>query len=241
MHGIAVDPKRDEIVVPNPFAEAILVFEGNAEGEAPPVRIIQGPRTMLDGPQALALDSENGEIYVPSQRSILVFPTKANGDVPPLRVLRGPRTRITRPHRVAVDAKNNIMVVANDANPPGLLIFNRTDTGDVAPKAVITGPKTGIMRPQYVQLDPERKLIFVALSDINARYNAYNARDEYIGIGIWHYSDDGDVPPRFEVRSGEVKLGRPRALDINPGDKELYVTDMLNNVVLTYSLPEVFE
>jgi DNA-binding beta-propeller fold protein YncE len=178
---------------------------------------------------------------VPSQRSILVFPVDGKGDIPPKRVLRGPKTRLSSPFRVAVDPKNNVVVVINDNNPPGIVIFDRTANGDVEPKAFITGPKTGFVRAQYVQVDPERKLIFVALSDVNSRYQTYTTRPEHIGIGIWRYSDDGDVAPQFAIRGGEVKLGRPRALDINPKDKEVYVTDMVNNAVFTYSLPEVFK
>lgn len=240
MHGIAVDNKRNEIVVPNPFAEALLFFRADASGEQPPLRVIQGPKTLLVGPQALALDSENGEVYVPSQKGILVFKSEGNGDVAPVRVLRGPKTKLTTPMRVAVDPKNNVVVVINDNNPPALAIFNRTDDGDVAPQAYITGEKTGIIRAQYVDVDPTRKLIFAALSDVNSRYQQYTERAEYIGIGVWSYSDDGNVAPRFAIRGKASRLGRPRGLAVNPKDKEVYVTDMTNNALFTFILSDAF-
>src|SRR5436309_1353979 len=47
MHDIRYDAVHDEIFVNNPFAQAILVFRGSAQGEEPPIRIIQGPKTRI--------------------------------------------------------------------------------------------------------------------------------------------------------------------------------------------------
>ena len=94
MHDIAYDPTHDEIVVNSPLTQAILVFRGGANGEEPPLRIIQGPKTQLLGVGALdkvTVDPETGEIYIPTARhNILVFAYGANGDVEPIRVLGGP-------------------------------------------------------------------------------------------------------------------------------------------------------
>lgn len=240
MHGIAVDPLHHEIVVPNPFAEAILFFRDTAQGEEPPLRVIQGPSTYLQNPDSLALDPEHNEVFVPAQEAVLVFPREGHGNVAPSRVLRGPKTKLTRPYRIAVDPKNNVLVVANRAEPRGLLIFNRTDQGDVEPKAVIAGPKTGIMEPHAVQVYPERRLIFVALADVNSRYQEGRPRPEFIGVGIWNYTDNGDVPPKAIIRGPAGTLGRPRGLALSPEHKEIYVADMKRNSLFTYFLPEIF-
>ncbi len=47
MHDIRYDAIHDEIVVSNPFAQAILTFRGSATGEEAPIRVIQGPKTMI--------------------------------------------------------------------------------------------------------------------------------------------------------------------------------------------------
>ncbi len=65
MHDMAYDPVRDEIVVPQFFAFAILTFRGDADGDVAPVRKIFGPSTQLKNPMALALDPIHGEIFVP--------------------------------------------------------------------------------------------------------------------------------------------------------------------------------
>ncbi len=43
MHGFSYDPIHDEIVVNSPLSQAILTFRGDANGEQPPIRVIQGP------------------------------------------------------------------------------------------------------------------------------------------------------------------------------------------------------
>ena len=66
MHGIAYDAIHDEIVIPVALSGALLVFRGDAKGEAPPIRTIQGTRTHLVRPQTVAVDPVNNEILVPN-------------------------------------------------------------------------------------------------------------------------------------------------------------------------------
>ena len=40
MHGIDYDERRDEIVVPQQFGQAILIFKGSAAGETRPVSFV---------------------------------------------------------------------------------------------------------------------------------------------------------------------------------------------------------
>ena len=92
VHGIAYDPDHDLIYVPNPLADAVLVFHGNANGDEPPIRVIQGSCTRLVVPHAISLDLAHHEILVASlsSRAIAVFPWDANGNVAPMRYINGP-------------------------------------------------------------------------------------------------------------------------------------------------------
>ncbi len=91
MHGFAYDEPRDEIIVMSPLAQAILVFRGGANGEEPPIRVVQGPHTQIQGTpyganSQVSIDPVNNEIYVPViPNSILVFDMTANGDAAPKR------------------------------------------------------------------------------------------------------------------------------------------------------------
>jgi hypothetical protein len=239
MHAIAYDYVHDEIVVTNPFAEAVLFFRAEATGEEPPIRVIQGPRTHLTYPggplDAVALDAVHGEVYVPLRQTgaILVFPRTANGDVAPVRILRGPKTQLA-PERVAVDPVNNLLLVGN-LNPPAILVFNRTDQGDVSPRTVIAGPKTGIIRPQAIAANPEQRVVVVAVTD------RFGIRDYQPGfVGVWNYSDQGDVAPKLIIKGPSSELIRPRGVALNARNKELYVVDMDRNALLTFFTPELF-
>src|SRR5437870_1595711 len=113
MHDMAYDPVRDEIIVPQFYAYAILTFRGDANGDVGPVRKIFGPRTQIKNSEAVAIDPVHGEIFVPSAGAypaqtdgrpsqrlggndrILVFPRDADGDVAPIRVLGGPDTGLS--------------------------------------------------------------------------------------------------------------------------------------------------
>jgi len=59
IHGLAYNPIRDEIVVPNALADAVLVFRADASGSERPVRVIQGPHTRLVTPHSVSLDLQN--------------------------------------------------------------------------------------------------------------------------------------------------------------------------------------
>ena len=56
MHDIRYDAVHDEFIVTNPFAQAILVFRGGADGEEAPIRVIQGPSTQLKRPDRVDVD-----------------------------------------------------------------------------------------------------------------------------------------------------------------------------------------
>jgi DNA-binding beta-propeller fold protein YncE len=174
MHGIAYDAVHDEIIVPVALSGAILVFQGGARGNEPPIRVIQGSDTGLIRPHTANVDPVSGEILAgdPSARGVLVFDRLANGNVKPKRVIAGPKTQFREIVGVASDAKSNAIVVASRApgGPSGLFVFNRLDQGDVAPKRIIAGPLTGaIGRFRQVSIDPERGKIYLAVQAFRAQ------------------------------------------------------------------------
>lgn len=253
-HGIAYDPLHDEIVVPNALADAVLVYRGSADGPEPPVRLIQGPRTLLVTPHSVSLDLKNQEILVASLsgRSINVFPWNAQGDVPPLRLIKGPQTKLGHLVGIGVDPVRNLMAVANTEE---ILIFNRTDNGDVPPRAVIAGPKTGIGdEPWQIQMH-EGKIFMAASNHLHQNlYSGVTPKGTYtkvpedpwldpnLGfIGVWNITDSGDVPPSAMIRGPFSGLLHPVGLALNPKHGEIYVSDSVRNGVLTFLVPDFFQ
>ena len=241
-HDLAVDPIHDEIVAPNPFAEAILVFRGGASGEEAPKRIIQGPKTKLSrNTDNVALDPVHNEIYTVQSRynAIFVFDREAQGDVAPIRVIQGPNTKLNGPSRIAADPVNNLIAVTTG---DGIVIFDRTASGDAAPRTVISGPKTGLggdARAIRVTFYPEGKKIFVAVTGGRSRDGM-----KYGSVSVWRYEDKGDVAPWAILRTSEVtKLKDPfGGVALNPEAKEVMVMENDHPAaLLVYHLPEVFQ
>ena len=87
---------------------SIVVHRADAEGNAEPVRIIQGPKAQLNWPTGISVDPERGEVYVANAAgdSINVFSTSQQGDVAPIRQIKGPKTLLRNPNGVSVDTVN---------------------------------------------------------------------------------------------------------------------------------------
>src|SRR5207248_147066 len=113
VHGIAIDSKNKLLYVntwgnisdpdiagsgkfePN----AIVVYNMNADGDAAPLRTIVGPKTQLNWPGAMSVDSATGDLYVANDmgQSIIAFRSTDQGDTAPTRVVKGPKTKLSYP------------------------------------------------------------------------------------------------------------------------------------------------
>jgi hypothetical protein len=141
-HNMVYDPVNDEIWHTNPEAQAVLAFRGAANGEEPPVRIIQGPHTMMAFPNyGVGVDAVNNEVYVVEKEYITVYPRTATGDVAPTRIIRGPDTGLLNARAILVDTARNLLLVGTNN---GIEIFDRTASGDAKPRAVLAGPQSGV-------------------------------------------------------------------------------------------------
>lgn len=170
MHGLAYDDLHDEIVVPVALSGAVLVFRGDARGDEPPLRVIQGSRTGMIRPQTVEVDPVHNEIVAAdsSSRAILVYDRTANGDVEPLRKIGGSQTLFRDIIGIAVDPARNLIFAATRSTDgfSGILTFDRMANGDVAPLRKIGGPMTGALgRFRQLKVDPERGMVYLAVQD----------------------------------------------------------------------------
>jgi DNA-binding beta-propeller fold protein YncE len=147
---------------------SVTVYPSEASGDTAPLRVIQGPKTQLNWPTALAIDPERGELYVANDptHSILVFQSDASGDAAPIRVLRGPKTLIENPTDLYLDLKNDELWVANFGNHT-VTAYKRTAAGDTPPLRVIrSGPPQApapmMGNPFTVTYDKKRDELLVA-------------------------------------------------------------------------------
>jgi len=238
MHGFGYDEIHDEIVVTSPLAQAILIFRGGANGEEPPARYIQGPRTqILGGPTGsldrVTVDPVNNEILLASAPDgVLVFDRTASGDVQPKRVLRGPDTQIRGRPAVVIDPVHNLLI----ANSGGaMLIFDRTASGNTRPKAVIRGPKSGVTSIDSFQVYPQKGWIIGGCAGGS--------------VCAWSVNDNGDVPPRWKIPVEQLTGYVASGIALDPVHQEIMLSaaaqrvrpaNGIANAVITFSWPEIF-
>jgi hypothetical protein len=227
VHGIGYNEVHDEIVVNSNIGQAVVTYRGGASGDEAPIRIIQGSKTGLVDPVAVAVDQIHDEIFVfqrgPASRSVLVFDRMAQGDVAPKRVLN-----VSAGHG-AVDPIEDILILPGRE---GLLIFDRTAEGDAKPKRTIGGPKGGLRGGRAIEIyHPTRKIVV----------NVGGGGEDSVGgdhVGVWSLDANGDVPPEWTVGKGILK--QMRGLTLDPAHKTIIVSDKMYNGVLTFALPEMF-
>ena len=242
MHGMAFNSLRDEIIVPQSMAQAIMTFRGAANGEEPPLRVIHGPATQITNPNSgLAIDEVNDELFLPLEDRILVFPAKADGNVAPIRILETPAPEFAGfAGHLAIDPVNNVLVAVPDpvsvrGRPSQILIFDRTASGKAKPRAIIRGPKAMLTGAREVTVHPPRGLILVSVTEKNGEgYDPNNY------VGVWSIHDNGDIPPRWTIGGPSGALRNTRGLVLDAKNKSVIVNDKFHNGILTFHFPEIF-
>jgi hypothetical protein len=157
-HGMAIDPRRKLLFVDNwgNIADdaipgsgrfgppSITVYRLNANGDEAPLRIIQGPKTGLDWPGALSVDSDTGDLYVANDmgQDLIIFHSADQGDVAPARMIKGPKTGLSYPVGVFVDSPNQEVWATNIGNSTATVYPLMAD-GDAAPLRVIRSAEEG--------------------------------------------------------------------------------------------------
>ena len=180
-HGIALDTKNGLLFVSNHgsnsdyrvagsgkfYPPSITVYPLKADGDVAPLRIIEGPKTRLNWPAAMGIDSERGELFVAndSDDSILVFRVTDSGDVTPMRMIRGPSTGLRNPTGVFVDTKNRELWISNMGNHRAT-VYALDANGNVPPLRTIRSapadkPALAIGNPGAVAYDSKRDEILV--------------------------------------------------------------------------------
>ena len=146
---------------------SIRVYRGNADGDAHPIRSIQGERSQLAWPMGIDVSRERNELAVANYgtSSVLIFAKAAYGNVAPSRVIGGPRTGIVGPVAVGYDHKNQEIWVANYGDHSAV-VFDIDAAGDVEPKRIIRNapagtPTTGFTNASAAAYDSRRGEVLV--------------------------------------------------------------------------------
>jgi len=183
----------------------IAVFARLADGNAKPVRKIEGQKTLLGRTMhSIAYDEIHDEFVVPQQfgQAILTFRGGADGEEAPIRVVQGSLTQLRNPDRLGIDPVHNEIFV-----PQGnqVLVFSREANGNVAPIRVLKGPDTQL-GASALAIDPVHNLLIVG----GRNREAAGSR-----LLIFNRTDEGNVKPKAIIggpKSGLAHISGPFAV-----------------------------
>lgn len=146
---------------------SLTTYSRTAQGNAAPLRTIQGDKTGMDLPMSVFVDHVHDEIVVANdgRHSILFFDRDANGNVAPIRSIGGPATRLRNPTGVSVDLVNNEVWVSNWGNRT-ITVYPRNAKGNVAPVKILSAappdePMAGLGNNGAIAYDPVREELLV--------------------------------------------------------------------------------
>jgi hypothetical protein len=210
------------------YTGTVTVYAAGATGNVAPTAVIEGPETGLYGPEGIALDPVNSDIYVtnagggPSGNgSITIYAPGSSGDVAPTATIDGSSTYLYAPVGLTLDSSGNIYV-ANLANY--ITVYAAGSVGDAAPSAVIDGAYTGLTIPYDVALDSSAN-IYVA--------NSSNAYGPY-HLTVYAAGSNGDTPPARLIAGKKTKLSQPLGIALDAAGNT-YTTDDRNNSITVYA------
>ncbi len=244
-HSIFYDEIHDEVVVPQPFAGAILTFQGGASGEEPPIRVIQGSKTGLALNDVMTVDPVHNEYFVPVGQNggvVNIFDRMAQGNVAPIRSIGSRAAGLGG--IPTVDHEHNLLLVEGR---DGLYIYNRTDSGDAKPLRIITGgPKSGVKALASPIWIPGTRSFLATARKFSAPektpdkpLNFQSADEAQSFIGVWTVDDDGDVAPRYTI--GHNIFKEIRNLAVDPKHKTVMAADKTNNDITTFDFHEAWD
>jgi DNA-binding beta-propeller fold protein YncE len=220
------------------IGQAVVTYRGGANGEEAPIRIIQGPKTLLRDPQIIFIDPVNNEIYalnMGADDTLLVYDRLAQGDVAPKRVLKSPAAVAGVG---AVDPVSNLLFLSGRGQ---VLVYNRTAEGTTPPLRTLGGgPVSGVRGASRIVVHPPSHSVVITTSGPEG-----GGRDEAnepaptAYVAVFDEDDSGDVAPLWTVAKGYLYM--PRGLTLDPERKTVIVSDKFMNSVMTFSLPEMYD
>ena len=107
---------------------------------------------------------------------------------------------------------------------------------NVKPKTVIGGPKNGFNGPNGpIAVHAPTGMILVSTRVDSGEESQLNNEGQ---VAVWSIHDNGDVPPRWTIGKGFLKV--PRGIALDPEARNFVVSDKIGNRILTFHLPEIY-
>lgn len=194
---------------------SILGFAISANGDVAPSIEIEGAKTLLTTPVALAI-SKKGRIYTANDgyNEVLIFAPGAKGNAKP-QILGGSKVGLIHTDGIALDASGNIFV-SNDGEgdgPDKILVFAAGSSGNTAPMRTISGSKTGLSEPVGMSFDAAGDLFVV------------NATSSTEPIAEFAPGAKGNVAPIAFIGGSKTMIVEPFSVSIDSTGRIIVPSD----------------
>jgi DNA-binding beta-propeller fold protein YncE len=204
--GIVADEETQELLMTIQDDHAVSVFKKTAKDQDAPIRLLQGPKTLMADPHGIALDTKSGLIYVTNWGTV----QDRKYDVP------WRYGKVNWPV-----GRNNNIPGSGKILPPSITVYRKDASGDTAPLAVISGPKTLLDWPTSIAVHPDRGEIFVA-NDTNDTVTVYRS------------DANGDVAPIRILKGPRSMIKNPTGVALDLKNNELWVSNFGSHSATVY-------
>jgi hypothetical protein len=172
--SLAIDPVHGEIFVP--VDDKILVFPRETDGDAKPIRILEGVQ-----PTRVTIDPIHNLMIVSGNGGLRIFDRTASGNAKPLRFINGPGAKDVWLMTMYPE-KGMVFGVVRPGNTGGaegdtsgrfspedyVGVWSVYDDGNVPARFTIGGPNLLLKDGRGIAIDPKAKNVYVSDKTLNA-------------------------------------------------------------------------
>lgn len=203
-YGIAVDEEAEELFLAIQHDSAVSVYKKYANRDEPPIRLLQGDKTLLGDAHGIALDIKNQVMFVSN------YGYSSSRDPRPQREGRGEQ-RGSEPEKPNWPLQRSVAIPGTGKIlPPSINIYPLKAHGDIPPQRIIRGPKTQLNMPSHLFLD-------------EGRGELYLANDMGNSILVFDSSAEGDVAPKRVLKGPRTLIQNPTGVFVDLKNDELWV------------------
>ena len=208
-YGIAAYEPANEIVLTIQDDAAVVTYPKTAKGKEPPIRLLQGKKTLLADPHGITIDPRRDLLYVSNWGSV-------NDHVAPPDGAKTGTLGRGDGHPNWPIGRNYSIPGSGYFMPPSITVYPRTARGDVAPTRTIQGPKTQLNWPTSLSVNPENGEVYVA-------------NDPEHSVLVFAANANGDVAPIRVLKGPKTTLKNPTGVHFDAKNNELWVANFGNH------------
>lgn len=219
--GIAVDEAKQEMFLSVQHPPAVFVYHKTAQGNDPPVRILEGRRTLLQDPHGIALDTKDRLVFVSNYGNVS-YSQEGNGAGAGGKANGGAITSERLKKWGTTGDRRAMIPGSGEFASPSITVYPLGASEDTPPVRVIQGPNTQLNWPAQIYFDEEHGELYVA-------------NDMGDSILVFGATDNGNVAPARVIKGSKTGIKNPTGVFVDSKSQELWVANMGNHGATVYS------